>query len=102
VGNVDVGWDDLRATLWVRDGAIELGTLGEGLRSWATDINDRGQVVGYAEADVIRAVIWENAVPLILPSLGTSASYAKAINNRGDIVGYVNTEQGQRPVFVRH
>lgn len=79
-------------------------TLG-GYNSFATGVNNRGQVVGWAETTVedptcnaedgdqvlqFRAVVWEPKMDTIreLPPLpGDSTSAATAINDRGQVVG---------------
>jgi probable HAF family extracellular repeat protein len=84
------------------DGVLSaLPTLG-GLQGFATGVNDRGQVVGWAETPVhdptctlpqvlqFRAVLWEptKGKTQELPPLdGDSASAATAINERGQAVG---------------
>jgi probable HAF family extracellular repeat protein len=77
-----------------------LPTLG-GNNGFATDSNDRGQIVGWAENTVhdptcvppqvlqFKAVVWEKgfrARELPLPS-GDTSSAATAINSRGQVVG---------------
>jgi probable HAF family extracellular repeat protein len=81
----------------------ELPTLG-GTHGFAAGVNNRGQVVGWAENDVrdptcvgvqvlqFRAVIWEikkNNVKTreLVPLAGDSTSAATAINDRGEAVG---------------
>ena len=72
---------------------IDLGTLG-GLSSWALDINDRGQVVGYsnpAGGSNDRAFLWEASTGMQdLGTLGGPDSLALGINARGQVVGYSN------------
>jgi probable HAF family extracellular repeat protein len=78
-----------------------LPTLG-GFQGFATEINDRGQIVGWAETPVhdptcntpqvlqFRAVLWEPKAgrKRQLPPLhGDSTSAATAINERGQVVG---------------
>ena len=59
-------------------------------RSYARDINDKGQVVAYAAKSInSRAYVWQDGVVTELPHLPggfTSAPYA--ISNRGQVVGY--------------
>lgn len=90
-----------RAFVW-EDGQLRsLPTLG-GHHGFATGVNDRGQVVGWAETPVtdptctspqvlqFRAAVWDarTGAPRQLPPLpGDSASAATAINERGDVVG---------------
>jgi probable HAF family extracellular repeat protein len=81
----------------------ELPTLG-GTHGFATGINNRGQVVGWAQTRVLdptcnvslnvrhqfRAVMWEpnrNKVTELKPWRGDSTSAATAINERGQVVG---------------
>jgi len=87
---------------WWENGAIhELPTLG-GHHGFATEVNSKGQIVGWAETEVddptcvgvqqlqFRAVLWEpkNGTKQELPPLhGDSASAATAINEQGQVVG---------------
>jgi len=73
-----------------------LGSLGG---TWTSpwDINDHGQVVGYADIGngEHRAFFWDEAVGMIeLPTLGGN-SLARAVNNNGQIVGYSYDSNGQ-------
>jgi probable HAF family extracellular repeat protein len=69
--------------LWQNGKMRDLGTLG-GRDSRALDINDRGQVVGWAETPTgSRGFLWQNGV---MASLGC-AGEPMAINDRGEIVG---------------
>ncbi|MBW3537801.1 MAG: DUF1566 domain-containing protein, partial [Actinobacteria bacterium] len=75
--------------LW-RDGElIDLGTFG-GRYGTATDVNDAGQVVGYASdaAGLSHAFLWEDGVLTRLDPLPTGTwSYAYGINEAGVVVG---------------
>lgn len=69
--------------------AIDLGTLG-GVSSYATAINDRGEIVGYSGE---HAFLWESGVMAGLGTLYPSCSAgggsrAMDINARGQVVGY--------------
>lgn len=79
-----VVWDEKRN---IRD----LGTLPGHCISWAADINDLGQVVGWSsEADNRNkhAVLWEkDGTVKDLGDLGDD-SVATAVNNKGYVVGY--------------
>jgi len=90
-----------RGFLW-QDGVMTaLPTLG-GDNGFATGVNSRGQVVGWAETRVhdptcnapqvlqFRAVLWEprrGRMRQLPPLPGDSTSAATAINNRGQVVG---------------
>jgi probable HAF family extracellular repeat protein len=83
-------------------GALQaMPTLG-GTHSFATGVNNLGQVVGWAETDVhdptcreaqvlqFRAVLWDpqrGSLQELPPFPGDSASAATAINQRGQVVG---------------
>jgi probable HAF family extracellular repeat protein len=66
----------------------DLGTLG-GLSAQAYDINDAGQIVGYATtaASGARAFRWQDGVMTDLGTLGGPSSQANAINALGSVVG---------------
>jgi probable HAF family extracellular repeat protein len=90
-----------RGFVWDRGTMRELPTLG-GDQGFATAVNDRGQVVGWAETPVrdptctgsqvlqFRAVVWEprhDSSRELPPFPGDSTSAATAINQRGQVVG---------------
>jgi uncharacterized membrane protein len=68
------------------------------------EINDRGQIVGYSETDVLDPngedvcgfgthriclpFLWQHFHMSALPTLGGNNGQASAINNRGQIVGF--------------
>ena len=75
----------------------DLGTLG-GPSSGASSINDRGQVVGFANVPgattTTHAFIWQNGVITDLGTLvGGQQSNAFSINNAGQIAGLSYTSQ---------
>ncbi|MDO8960691.1 MAG: PEP-CTERM sorting domain-containing protein, partial [Methylophilus sp.] len=71
-----------------------LGSLG-GNGSWAYDINESSQIVGFARRsdDYIHAAIWSDNKIKDLGTLGGDFSSAYGINNRGQVVG-MSTEVG--------
>jgi probable HAF family extracellular repeat protein len=87
-----VGWSEAaagrRAFLWKPgEGMQDLGVLPGGVASFANDINDNGEVVGYSFAPLPRAFVWNSVDGMQdLGALG-NFSEAAAINNRGDIIG---------------
>ena len=82
-------------------------TLG-GQNNWDNpfggEVNDRGEVVGYSETDVLdpngedvcgfgthltcRAFLWRKGQMRALPTLGGNNAQASAMNNRGQITGF--------------
>jgi probable HAF family extracellular repeat protein len=87
--------------LWSVGALTDLGVLepGEWEYSRATDVNDRGQVVGFSvyrgdpEQSAAHAFLWQNGVLTdIDPSSLDSA--AAAVNNRGQVVGTRYTAGG--------
>jgi probable HAF family extracellular repeat protein len=76
-----------RAVVW-RDGAVTELATPAGRNSYATALNDRGEIVGWtmvASQGIPQAVSWRDGV---LTSLSDDeASIAQDINNRGQIVG---------------
>jgi probable HAF family extracellular repeat protein len=88
------------ACLWQSGQTVDLGTPpGEGvdwLGSYATSLNDHGQIVGVAiEAKGNHAFVWENGQMTLLPTLGGASSDADAVNERGQIIGHSETQSGE-------
>jgi probable HAF family extracellular repeat protein len=70
---------DTTAALWRRGAMTNLGL------HVATDINDRGQVIGFFDLGILRAFIWDRGVRTDITLGGDSV--ANAINQRGHVVG---------------
>ena len=99
-----------RAVLWGADGRVEreLPPLATDSTSAATAINDRGQIVGISgrcdqsvgRYSAIRMVLWENGVPMSIPTFGGAAwNTPMAINQRGDVVGFANASAADADNF---
>jgi probable HAF family extracellular repeat protein len=94
VGSVYSG-NDSKAFLSNEDGEVQiLGTLG-GDFSYANDLNERGEVVGYAETanGEERAFLYRDGAMLELTVPGERI-HAEAINERGQVVGSITTFAG--------
>jgi len=83
----------------------DLGTLSGDVNSYATDVNDAGQITGASE-DVNftpRAVLWfppSQTTAQALVTLGGSSSVGTGINAKGTITGWSTTPAGQQDGFV--
>lgn len=76
----------------------DLGTLSQ--NSYATAINNNGQVVGYAfTSNGVRAFIHENGAMKEIATPGGQSGAAFAINDSGLVVGYYNDSNGARRAF---
>ncbi|GMU23794.1 MAG: hypothetical protein AMXMBFR13_38720 [Phycisphaerae bacterium] len=95
------GWVD-RACRFADGSLTLLPTLG-GSFSYASGVNDAGQIVGMSHTtadDLRRACMWWNDQPSDLGTLGGANSQAYAINAPGQVVGISDTVAGQPHAFL--
>ncbi|MDQ3753702.1 MAG: HAF repeat-containing protein [Acidobacteriota bacterium] len=94
-----------RAFLYSDHKIIDLGTFG-GTDSFATAINDSGQVVGYFSptTDVVytpyRAFLLSGGAVIHLGNLGGRITVPVAINNVGQVVGHAQVPGGETHAFL--
>lgn len=88
-----------RAVLWSGGSITDLGVLPGYPDSSATDVNNRGQVVGYAEdplaGPTYRAFLWKRGT---MTDLGFS--FAAAINNQGVVAGWDEGPSGKPQAVI--
>ena len=87
---------EVHSFLWTKGRVLELESLG-GARTYATDINEAGQVVGRSSTASLEehAVLWDNGRIFDLGSLGGGYAEALGINAAGQIVGASLTANGE-------
>jgi probable HAF family extracellular repeat protein len=101
VGDGRLSNGTFRGLIWSPGGSVTtLGTLG-GSSSQATDVNDNGEVVGFASL----ATGYQHAFSVVdglMTDLGTlgGSSYAYGINDSGEIVGYSYLANGDQDAFL--
>jgi probable HAF family extracellular repeat protein len=107
---------EIHSFLWQNGQMTDLGTLG-GTNSWATGINDQGQVVGYSEnagcCGILpdfdsyhfdtHAFLWEDGEMVDLGAFGSGQSWAMGVNDHGQVVGVSPDSAGDyRAVLWEH
>jgi len=99
------GWPSLNAVMFKNGRVTNLGTLPGGYESQANDINDKGQVSGFASNGILdpysmfswgtqaRSFIWQNGVMTDIGTLGGPDAVSTTLNARGQITGqsYTNS-----------
>jgi probable HAF family extracellular repeat protein len=102
VGDGQLANGSFRGIIWSPAGSmILMGTLG-GTSSEATDINNSGEVVGFASVSsgYQHAFSMMDALMIDLGTLGGGSSYAYGVNNSGEIVGYSWLANGDQHAFL--
>ena len=87
-----------QAFLWDGGALVELGSLVEGGFAAASDMNDRGEIVGTARAasGASHAFLWKDGAMHDLGSLRGDYSAAAAISDSGDVAGWATTASGEQ------
>ena len=102
VGDGQLSNGTFRGIVWSPSGSmILLGTLG-GSSSQATDVNDSGEVVGFASvpSGYQHAFSMIDSMMIDLGTLGGGSSYAYGVNSSGEIVGYSWLADGEQHAFL--
>jgi probable HAF family extracellular repeat protein len=81
----------------------DLGLLSGFDLSRGTDLNNRGQVVGWLETsnDVSRGFLWDGGEMKLLGKESWTESLASSINNHGEIVGSMRIDGGRHSFLLR-
>jgi len=102
VGDGQLADGSFRGIIWSPAGSMTLlGTFG-GTSSQATDVNNSGEVVGFASvgSGYQHAFSMVDAMMTDLGTLGGGSSYAYGINGGGEIVGYSWLANGDQHAFL--
>ena len=103
------GWPAVNAVLFKNGQVINLGTLPGGYESMALDINNRGQVSGFASNGIpdpfsffgwgtqSRSFIWQHGVMQDIGTLGGPDAVSTTLNARGQITGQSYTNATPNP-----
>jgi probable HAF family extracellular repeat protein len=91
------------AILWQNGKVTDIGTFAlTSLMRSAEGINDKGQVVGWAEPTGRdkRAFLYQNGIMLYLDTFGDSECAALSINNAGQVTGWAYNRQRKKRAFL--
>jgi len=102
------GFLTVHAVVWKDGQVIDLGTLEGGYESLASDINNRGQVVGASQNAIpdpfgyggvqTRAILWQHGAMQDLGTLGTgNDAIAPFVNDRAQVAGWSYTNSTPNP-----
>jgi len=88
--------------LWQNGKVSVLGIVPGTRDSYATDINDQGEIVGevHFTNGNSKALLWKDGKPIELETLGGLHNQAAAINNKGEIAGMAEVPNGDLHAFL--
>lgn len=100
------GFTVSHAAVWENGVPRLLPSLPGARLTGATDINERGQIVGfsaYTESGLLHAVLWEGGTIHDLGALeGDFFSGTDSINERGQVVGFSSGDNGSQVLVWKH
>ncbi len=89
----------IRAFLYSDNVMTDIGALGT--YSFATGINDNGQIIGHSNAGSgEHAFLYSDGIMKDLGTLGGTHSYAQDINNKGQVVGFAYDDTHKYHAFL--
>jgi probable HAF family extracellular repeat protein len=105
VGGSQVASGASHAFVWTpTTGMLDLGVAFGAAQSWANDINNRNEVVGWwgdPAGGSLRAFLWRPGSGIIdLGNLGVDRAVATGINDLGMIAGWSATPDGRDHAFI--